>query len=783
MNRLNSLLAMLLAVTSANPSLAETDFAHEVVPILKEHCVECHGGREAKGGFSVNTRALFLENEAAIPGEPGDSLFLHLVQEADKDLQMPPDGKPRLRPEQIETLRQWVRNGLPWEPAFTFGERTWEPPLSPRIIQLPPAYGNRNHPIDRILDAALLERGLTPPETISDAAFLRRASLDGIGLLPTPEQLKSFLDDPRSDKRKTWIDSMLSEEIAYADHWLSTWNDLLRNDYSGTGFITGGRTQITTWLYQALRENRPYDEMVRQLIAPPNSASEGFIKGIKWRGEVNSSQTLEIQFAQNISQVFLGINMKCASCHDSFIDRWTLEEAYSLAAIFSERPLEINRCDKPTGKMATPKWIFPELGEVDAGADKNGRLQQLAALMTHRENGRFSRTLVNRIWHRLMGRGIVHPVDAMGTQPWNEDLLDYLAVRFVEDGYDLRRLISLIMTSEAYQSQSEIITEEPGEDYFYRGPIVRRMTAEQLMDSIWQITSAHPGKADAAVDRTPRAEPESNEDPPLKMPPVDAQWIWHTGEVGTKSEIRYRLNLENAPRKVQILATCDNAFVLKVNGQPVAASKDWMKPIHRDITHAFQAGDNLIEFDAEMFGGAAGLIAQFALAQPESDPQILVTDAQWEARPPGGTWDSAKVLHAHGEGPWGKILDPDTPLSSSDPTPPVRAALVKNDFLMRSLGRPHRDQVVTTRPSELTTLQAIDLANGEMFASYMKAGANKLKDHLELTTWLYEFAFSRQPTPAEAEVIEEVLDGPNKALSVEDLLWLVFMQPEFQMIR
>ena len=783
MNRLNSLLAMLLAFTSANPSAAETDFAHEVIPILKKHCVECHGGRQAKGGFSINTRALFLENEAATPGEPDDSLFLHLVQEEDKDLQMPPDGKPRLRPEQIETLRQWVRDGLPWEPAFTFGERTWEPPLSPRIIQLPPAYENRNHPIDRILDAALLERGLTPPEAISDAAFLRRTSLDGIGLLPTPEQLKSFLDDPRSDKRTAWIDSLLSEEIAYADHWLSTWNDLLRNDYTGTGFITGGRTQITTWLYQALRENRPYDEMVRQLIAPPNSASEGFIKGIKWRGEVNSSQTLEIQFAQNISQVFLGINMKCASCHDSFIDRWTLEEAYSLAAIFSERPLEINRCDKPTGKMATPKWIFPELGEVDAGADKKRRLQQLAALMTHPENGRFSRTLVNRIWHRLMGRGIVHPVDAMGTQPWNEDLLDYLAVRFVEDGYDLRKLISLIMTSEAYQSRSEVLTEKPGEDYFYRGPIVRRMTAEQLMDSIWQITSAHPGKADAAVDRTPRAEPESNEDPPLKMPPVDAQWIWHTGEVGTKSEIRYRLNLENAPRRVQVLATCDNAFVLKVNGQPVAASKDWMKPVHRDITHAFQAGDNLIEFDAEMFGGAAGLIAQFALAQPESDPQILVTDAQWEARPPEGTWNAAKVLHAHGEGPWGKVLDPDTPLSSGGTTPPIRAALIKNDFLMRSLGRPHRDQVVTTRPSELTTLQAIDLANGEMLASYLKAGADELKDRLELTTWLYEFAFSREPTPAEAEVIEEVLDGPNKALSVEDLLWLVFMQPEFQMIR
>ncbi|MEE3077668.1 MAG: c-type cytochrome domain-containing protein, partial [Planctomycetota bacterium] len=87
MNRLNSLLAMLLAFTSANPSAAETDFAHEVIPILKKHCVECHGGQQAKGGFSINTRALFLENEAAIPGEPDDSLFLHLVQEEDKDLQ------------------------------------------------------------------------------------------------------------------------------------------------------------------------------------------------------------------------------------------------------------------------------------------------------------------------------------------------------------------------------------------------------------------------------------------------------------------------------------------------------------------------------------------------------------------------------------------------------------------------------------------------------------------------------------------------------------------------
>ena len=113
--------------------------------------------------------------------------------------------------------------------------------------------------------------------------------------------------------------------------------------------------------------------MTRELIDTKPDAA-GFINGIKWRGSVNASQTRDMQFAQNVSQVFLGINMKCASCHDSFIDRWTLQEAYDLAAVFSETPLELERCDIPTGKMATPRWMFPELGQIDANAKRNERL-------------------------------------------------------------------------------------------------------------------------------------------------------------------------------------------------------------------------------------------------------------------------------------------------------------------------------------------------------------------------------------------------------------------------
>ena len=394
--------------------------------------------------------------------------------------------------------------------------------------------------------------------------------------MPTPEKLSAFIEDSSSDKRDKLIDELLADDVAYADHWLTMWNDLLRNDYTGTGFITKGRAQITTWLYASLRANKPYDQFVRELISP-TSQSSGFIDGIKWRGEVNASQTREIQFAQNISQVFLGINMKCASCHDSFIDRWTLSEAYNLAAIYADSPLELYRCDKPTGKMATPKWMFPEIGDIDAAAPKAERLQQLATLMTHPQNGRFTRTVVNRIWHRLMGRGIVHPVDAMHTKPWHEDLLDYLAVRFAEDGYDLRKFIRLVMTSQAYQASAVVLKSESTDDYVYAGPIAKRMTAEQFIDSIWRITKTHPAAAMANVDRSTRRKSNVAAKPTADFP-VRAKWIWHPGAVQRKTELRKTFHLEKVPLAVHTMATCDNAFSMKINGKKAAASREWTKP-------------------------------------------------------------------------------------------------------------------------------------------------------------------------------------------------------------
>jgi hypothetical protein len=215
---------------------------------------------------------------------------------------------------------------------------------------------------------------------------------------------------------------------------------------------------------------------------------------------------------------------------------------------------------------------------------------------------------------------------------------------------------------------------------------------------------------------------------------------------------------------------------------------NWQIPRFHEVSKFFKTGENLIEVDAEMFGGGSGFIAQFNF-ENGSDKITVITDKTWQFEKKN-KWVSAKVVYSYGEGPWKKILDtakPSIPGQSIHSGPSIRASLVKNDFLMRSLGRPHRDQVVTSRPAELTTLQAIDLANGEILSQYLGQGATNLAKQLaekqNFVSWLYEYALGRQPSAGEQDLLQTFANDSNNPQQVEDLLWLVFMQPDFQIIR
>lgn len=803
---LHATVAAVLLAAPRSFAAAPADFTHRIVPILREHCAECHAGDKKKGGLSINTRESLLaggENGAVVtPGSSAKSKFITVLTTKNADDQMPPKG-PRLSAEKVKLLREWIDAGLPWDAGFAFQKPAYEPPLKPRRPELPKAVAGRTNAVDRVIDGYLAKHKLKRPAPLDDAAFARRVHLDLVGLLPEPEALGKFLADKSPDKRARLVRELLANDTAYAEHWLTFWNDLLRNDYSGTGFITGGRKQITAWLYRSLVENKPYDQFARELLAP-SAESEGFSGGIKWRGDVSAGQTVEIQFAQSVGQAFLGINLKCASCHDSFIDRWKLEDSYGLAAIYAEKPLQIHRCDKPVGKTAKAAWLFPELGEVNADAARTDRLKQLAALMTHPDNGRFTRTIVNRFWHRLMGRGIVYPTDAMQTEPWNADLLDLLAAHLADNHYDLKKTLELICTSAAYQSRAQVVGKGADDrGYVFAGPRAKRLTAEQFVDTVWQLTRTAPTRFDAQVVRG-KADPEL-----AKKITLNAHWIWSHADAGNAKPgevfvTRKKFTLKSAPVRAGAVITADNSFTLFVNGAQVATGDNWENPEAVPLEPKLRAGANEFLVVAKNGGTApnpAGLIFEARVKFADGTEQIIATDETWQAtksQPDAKGKFKAEPEDWHPAVPvanssqWnskiGKQLAMQLAQAALSNLPMVRASLLKSDFLMRTLGRPNRDQIVSVRPNDLSTLEAIDLSNGQILADLLARGAKNLaaKEWASpdsLVKWLYEFALCRAPTPDELKLAREAL-GPKPAEpAVQDLLWAVVMLPEFQLVR
>jgi len=814
--------AFLLLAPALASSAAEIDFAHEVVPVLKRHCAECHADTEAKGGFSINTRDLLMDNGNAVPGSAAESYFLELVVEEDPEFRMPPEKHEPVPPAEIALLKRWVEAGMPWEPGFTFAVSAYEPPLAPRRPVPPSAIDGREHPVDRFIDRYLEERGLPRPEGIDDLAFLRRVHLDLVGLLPDAAEAEAFLSDEGGDRRQRKIEELLARDLSYADHWLSFWNDLLRNDYTGTGFITGGRKQVSRWLYDQLKRNAPFDEMVRGLVAPADDESSGFIDGIEWRGEVSAGQTLPMQFSQSLSQSFLGINMKCASCHDSFTDRWTLADAYGLAAIYAEDALEIHRCDLPQDRVAETAWPFPELGQIDSGAPREERLAQLASLMIHEENGRVPRTLVNRLWGQLMGRGLVHPLDAMQTEPWHGDLLDFLASDFQDNGYDLRRTLGLIATSEAYASarprESIDPSLEDGGAYVYRGPLAKRLTAEQFVDALWQLSGTAPERFDAPVARGISSAEAGTATDTL---PEGASPLWQaeSAETGAASGkdgvlLRFEFEIDRPVQSAGLVAASAAEFALYVNQRPALSRAETPGGVTNTadapVGGHLRQGTNRILATArvERKQGAEslppGLFAAIQVQYSDGSAETFATGGSegWRLsrRVPAGAQPARWDLDAL---PWEEPAVAPFPDPSSEPEARLaralaeasvgtslmaRASLMASDFLMRSLGRPNRDQIVTTRPDELSTLEAIDLSNNEILAAALaKAGADLAEeaasgDRESLVDRLFLSTLTRHPSGPERELVLEALAEPDPETGA-DLLWSLMMSPEFLYAR
>ncbi len=362
-----------------------------------------------------------------------------------------------------------------------------------------------NNFIDRHVFAKLQTLRMNASELCSDSEFIRRASLDLLGLLPTADEARAFVTDKGRNKRAKLIDSLL-ERPEFADFWALKWSDVLRNEEKVLD--RKGVQAYYNWIRQSLAGNKPLDQFVRELISARGSTYQNPAANF-YRANRDA-----VTRAEATAQLFLGTRLQCAKCHNHPFDRWTQGDYYDWADVFSRvqyKVLANNRRDDldkhefngeqivylaRDGDITNPRTSKPAharfLGEPARPETRNSKpetdpLTALARWLTSQPN--FARSQVNWVWFQLLGRGIVDPIDDFRptNPPSHPVLLDELAADFAKHQFDVRHLIRLIMTSRTYQLSAEPTRDNADDQLNFSHSLPRRLSAEQLLDTQHQV--------------------------------------------------------------------------------------------------------------------------------------------------------------------------------------------------------------------------------------------------------------------------------------------------------
>ncbi len=376
----------------------------------------------------------------------------------------------------------------------------------PYADQIDMAGWKDNNFIDKLAAAKLREIGIPPSPLCDDATFLRRAFLDVTGTLPSVEQAKFFIDSNDPDKRRKLVDRLLGltgdpnqniHDSDYAAFWALKWSDLLRSNSAAIG--EQGMWALNNWLKESFRQNKPFDKMVRELVTAKGST---FSSGpANYFRIANNPQDL----TEATSQLFLGVRLQCAKCHNHPYEPFTQSDYYSFAAffarvgnkgsqefgIFGGETVIIARADGEVGHPRTGAIMQPTPLRGKPVVNAADRRLALADWLASKENPYFARNLANRLFAYLMGRGLVDPIDDLrATNPaTNPELLEALAQEFIRNGYDQKQLLRLILNSRLYQLDSQPTKTNAADSKFYSHYFVKRLSAEPLLDAIDAATS------------------------------------------------------------------------------------------------------------------------------------------------------------------------------------------------------------------------------------------------------------------------------------------------------
>jgi len=346
--------------------------------------------------------------------------------------------------------------------------------------------------IDKLVNEKMQRLHLLPSELTTDAEFLRRVSLDLTGLPPTPEEVRAFLNDKTENRKKrtAMIDKLMARP-EFVNHWSVKWGDLLQVNRTKLG--DKGMWAFRDWIREALAENKPYDKMVRELVTAKGSTFQNppanFLRFTK-----------EPKLAmETTTQLFLGVRMVCAQCHDHPFEKWTQNQYFSLAAFFagvgtkpgsdSEEEIVFEKRDgaevthPKDGRVMTAKFLF---GSEKSGVHEVGLRESLAEWLTSKDNPFFAQAMANRMWSYFFGHGIIDPVDDIraSNPPSNPKLLAALTKDFSDSNFDLKHLIRTIVSSRTYQLGFKPNEWNADDELNFSKALPRRLSAEELFDGV-----------------------------------------------------------------------------------------------------------------------------------------------------------------------------------------------------------------------------------------------------------------------------------------------------------
>ena len=356
--------------------------------------------------------------------------------------------------------------------------------------------------VDKLVFAKLKQMSIAPSDLCTDDEFIRRAYLDLCGLLPTGDEVTRFLADKAADKRAKLVDALL-ERPEYADFWALKWADVFRS--SRKTIQLKGAHAFQTWLRGHIHSNTPFDGMIREMLTA-NGSTYANPPANYYRIAKDPTN-----LAETTAQLFFGVRMQCAKCHNHPFERWTQDDYYSMAAwfarvkvkkdsatpaanpqtptaevIYSVRDGEITQ--PRSQKVMPPKFLGGVVPQIAPGRD---RRDVFAEWLTSQDNPFFAKSVANRIWYHLNGKGIVDPVDDFrdSNPSCNDELLDALGKDFASSKFDVKKLVRTIMNSRTYQLSAQPNDFNKDDAKYFSHAVTKLLTAEQLLDALCDVTA------------------------------------------------------------------------------------------------------------------------------------------------------------------------------------------------------------------------------------------------------------------------------------------------------